>query len=102
MAVLSDVAHLATEVLAYYVVAIVASHVASAPASTLSSLGLKQVESLVTLFLMITLAVMLIASGMEAVQRIFIQIHSLDKEDINSVDGKEIKGLTYKKFQTVP
>ena len=73
-----------------WLVAIVASHMASAPASTQSSFDLKRVESLVTLFLksICTLAVMSTALGMEAVQCLFIQIHSLDKEDINSIDGK--------------
>eukprot|EP00956_Cyclotella_meneghiniana_P006940 scaffold9359_cov49-Cyclotella_meneghiniana.AAC.5 len=87
LAVLSDAAHRATDILAY-VVAIVASHMARAPPSKQYSFGFKRVESLVALFSMVTLAVMSIALGVEAVRRICMQIQDADNKDMNSVDGK--------------
>ena len=68
--------------------AIVASHMARAPPSKQYSFGFKRVESLVALFSMVSLAVMSIALGVEAVRRICMQIQDPDNKDMNSVDGK--------------
>jgi len=68
LAILSDAAHLFSD-LASFVVAIAASHLASLPATSRYTYGLKRIESLAALFSVTSLVFVSLGLGYKAVQR---------------------------------
>merc|ERR1712176_902953 len=70
LAVLSDAAHLAAD-LSAFIVAIVGSHIASMPANERHTFGLKRTESLAALFSMVSLLILSIGLGIEAIRRMW-------------------------------
>lgn len=82
LAVLSDAAHLAAD-LSAFLVAIVGSHIASRPASTSYSFGLKRTESLAALFSMVCLVILSLGLTVEATHRIWIILYLSGDEPVN-------------------
>lgn len=74
LAVLSDAAHLAAD-LSAFLVAIVGFHIASLPASSSHSFGLKRTESLAALFSMVCLVILSIGLAVEATHRVWIILY---------------------------
>jgi len=85
LSVLSDAAHLTAD-LSAFVVAISGSHIASLPASTSHTFGLKRTESLAALFSMVSLAVLSVGLAVEALRRMWIILYS--GGEVTEVDGK--------------
>ena len=85
LAILSDAAHLLAD-LAAFLVAIVASHLASLPSTDLHTFGLKRMESLAALFSMISLALVSVGLALEAVRR-------LVQPPEEPVDGQLMSGI---------
>ena len=74
LAVLSDAAHLAAD-LSAFLVAIIGFHIASLPASSSYSFGLKRTESLAALFSMVCLVILSIGLAVEATHRVWIILY---------------------------
>lgn len=87
LAVLSDAAHRATDVLSY-LVAIMGSHMANFPPSKTHTFGFKRVESLVALFSMVALIAVTISLTVESIRRISKLISSSVEGVEDAVDGK--------------
>lgn len=92
LAVLSDAAHLAAD-LSAFVVAISGSHIASLPASESHTFGLKRTESLAALFSMVSLAILSIGLGVEAIRRGWIILFTA--EETTEVDGKLMSTIAF-------
>jgi solute carrier family 30 (zinc transporter), member 2 len=84
LAILSDAAHLFSD-LASFAIAIIASHLASLPATDQHTFGLKRSESLAALFSMLSLAIVSIGLAFEAVRRLYT--------NETPVDGKLMSGV---------
>ena len=91
LAVLSDAAHLAAD-LSAFVVAISGSHIASLPASTTHTFGLKRTESLAALFSMVSLAILSLGLAVEAIRRMW-SLHN--GGDVARVDGKLMSSIAF-------
>jgi len=90
LTVLSDAAHLLAD-LAGFGVALVASHLASLPATQKHTFGLKRVEALAALFSVSSLVLVSIVLAVEATRRLWIlssSSNSTTEENVMVVNGK--------------
>jgi zinc transporter 2 len=92
LAILSDAAHLAAD-LSAFVVAISGSHIASLPASDSHTFGLKRTESLAALFSMVSLAILSIGLGVEAIRRAWVILCT--NEEPMKVEGKLMSMIAF-------
>jgi zinc transporter 2 len=92
LAVLSDAAHLAAD-LSAFIVAISGSHIASLPASDSHTFGLKRTESLAALFSMVSLAILSVGLGIEAIRRGWIMLFT--ESETTEVDGKLMSTIAF-------
>jgi len=92
LAVLSDAAHLCAD-LSAFIVAISGSHIASLPASDSHTFGLKRTESLAALFSMVSLAILSVGLGCEAIRRMWNILYS--GGDVTEVDGKLMSTIAF-------
>jgi solute carrier family 30 (zinc transporter), member 2 len=93
LAVLSDAAHLFSD-MASFIVAIFANYLAGLPSTTLHTFGLKRSESLAALFSMISLALVCVWLGVEAVQRLYYMLVVPDvAAGRYAVDGALMSGI---------
>ena len=92
LAVLSDAAHLAAD-LSAFIVAISGSHIASLPASDSHTFGLKRTESLAALFSMVSLAILSVGLGIEAIRRGWIML--FPESETTEVDGKLMSTIAF-------
>lgn len=88
LAVLSDAAHLFSD-LASFAVAIVANYLASLPSTAQHTFGLKRTESLAALFSMVSLALVCVWLGGEALRRLYDMVFRPDvAAEIYDINGK--------------
>jgi zinc transporter 2 len=93
LAVLSDAAHLFSD-LASFAVAIFANYLASLPSTSLHTFGLKRSESLAALFSMVSLALVCVWLGVEAVKRLYCMVFWPDlAASLYEVDGRLMSGI---------
>lgn len=93
LAVLSDAAHLFSD-LASFIVAIFANYLASLPSTSQHTFGLKRSESLAALFSMVSLALVCVWLGWEAIRRLYVMVTEPDSAaDVYQVDGKLMSGI---------
>lgn len=93
LAVLSDAAHLFSD-MASFIVAIFANYLAGLPSTTSHTFGLKRSESLAALFSMISLALVCVWLGVEAVQRLYYMVSVPDvAAEKYAVDGALMSGI---------
>jgi len=93
LAILSDAAHLFSD-FASFAVAIFANYLASMPSTEFHTFGLKRSESLAALFSMVSLALVCVWLGVEAVRRLYDMTFRRDVvEELYSVDGKLMSGI---------
>jgi solute carrier family 30 (zinc transporter), member 2 len=93
LAVLSDAAHLFSD-MASFIVAIFANYLAGLPSTTLHTFGLKRSESLAALFSMVSLALVCVWLGVEAVQRLYYMLVLPDvAAERYAVDGALMSGI---------
>uniref|UniRef100_A0A7S2K600 Cation efflux protein cytoplasmic domain-containing protein n=1 Tax=Leptocylindrus danicus TaxID=163516 RepID=A0A7S2K600_9STRA len=86
LAVLTDAAHLFAD-LASFVVAIFATQLASLPASSKHTYGLKRAEALAALFSVFSLVIVTFGLALEALRRLYM-LYFMDAADLDPVDGK--------------
>jgi len=86
LAILTDAAHLFAD-LASFVVAIFATQLASLPASSKHTYGLKRAEALAALFSVFSLVIVTFGLALEALRRLYM-LYFMDAEDVDPVDGK--------------
>lgn len=87
LAILSDAAHLFSD-LASFAVAIAANYLASLPSTSQHTYGLKRSESLAALFSMVSLALVCVWLGVEAIQRLIDMIWRPElAAELYQVDG---------------
>jgi len=89
LAVLSDAAHLFSD-FASFAVAIFANYLASLPSTEFHTYGLKRSESLAALFSMVSLALVCVWLGVEALRRLY-DLAVLG--ELYAVDGKLMSGI---------
>jgi zinc transporter 2 len=89
LAVLSDAAHLSSD-LASFAVAIAANYLASLPSSSKHTYGLRRTESLAALFSMVSLVMICAGLFVEAIRRLW-QI--LVEGSLEEVDGRLMSGI---------
>lgn len=90
LAILSDAAHLFSD-FASFAVAIMANYLASLPSTEMHTFGLKRSESLAALFSMVSLAIVCVWLGVEALKRLYCILYKPD--EIEPVDGKLMSGI---------
>jgi zinc transporter 2 len=89
LAVLSDAAHLSSD-LASFAVAIAANYLASLPSSSKHTYGLRRTESLAALFSMASLVIICAGLFVEAIRRLWL---ILVEGSLEEVDGKLMSGI---------
>eukprot|EP00980_Cylindrotheca_fusiformis_P030379 scaffold24732_cov162-Cylindrotheca_fusiformis.AAC.4 len=97
LAILSDAAHLFSD-LAAFLVAIAASHLASLPPTAAFTFGYKRSEALAALFSMVSLAIVSIFLFVEGIRRLYPMIVSwiMGDEDVDlEVDGKVMSMVAF-------
>ena len=94
LAILSDASHLCAD-LASFAVAMGASYLARLPKTAHHTFGLKRVESLAALLSMLSLALISVALGVEALRRIYIIVWHTTDDGTIQVEGFLMSGIAF-------